>query len=263
MQGYNGSSLWDTAFAVQVRWTEVAIVFEGRCCSVPCEVGRRSTAAGGIRRPLTAQRAAQSACAGLGGHGPDGRGGQEPPQGARLHQELPGALAPRSHAPLRRLGGGQGPDPHPLHPTAAPNRLLSAPVPAPRRPRPRATRLLAGASSCSPPPPRPLGGDGAGPPLQRYYRHISKGAWPFSTRDHGWPISDCTSEGLKAALLLAKLPAEVVRPRRHRHAAQRPGPPPCLTRCAAPPSAPCGAGLPFAESRGRVSWWCVGVCFLS
>eukprot|EP00762_Andalucia_godoyi_P007982 ANDGO_03489.mRNA.1 Cycloartenol synthase len=35
---------------------------------------------------------------------------------------------------------------------------------------------------------------------EKYYRHISKGAWPFSTRDHGWPISDCTSEGLKAVL---------------------------------------------------------------
>ena len=37
------------------------------------------------------------------------------------------------------------------------------------------------------------------------YRHISSGAWPFSTRDHGWPISDCTSEGVKAALGLAAL----------------------------------------------------------
>jgi hypothetical protein len=35
-------------------------------------------------------------------------------------------------------------------------------------------------------------------PLVAWYRHISKGAWPFSTRDHGWPISDCSSEGLKA-----------------------------------------------------------------
>lgn len=34
----------------------------------------------------------------------------------------------------------------------------------------------------------------AAQPLERYYRHISEGAWPFSTRDHGWPISDCTSE---------------------------------------------------------------------
>jgi len=45
-------------------------------------------------------------------------------------------------------------------------------------------------------------------PLHKWYRHISKGAWPFSTRDHGWPISDCTSEGLKAALLLAELGPE-------------------------------------------------------
>jgi cycloartenol synthase len=33
--------------------------------------------------------------------------------------------------------------------------------------------------------------------LNFWYRHISKGAWPFSTADHGWPISDCTAEGLK------------------------------------------------------------------
>ncbi|XLR03777.1 hypothetical protein S83_069975, partial [Arachis hypogaea] len=41
--------------------------------------------------------------------------------------------------------------------------------------------------------------------LNYWYCHISKGAWPFSTKDHGWPISDCTSEELKAALLLSKL----------------------------------------------------------
>ncbi|KAG7025949.1 Cycloartenol synthase [Cucurbita argyrosperma subsp. argyrosperma] len=46
--------------------------------------------------------------------------------------------------------------------------------------------------------------------LQSWYRHISKGAWPFSTADHGWPISDCTAEGLKAVLLLSKLPSEIV-----------------------------------------------------
>uniref|UniRef100_A0A383VVZ0 Squalene cyclase C-terminal domain-containing protein n=1 Tax=Tetradesmus obliquus TaxID=3088 RepID=A0A383VVZ0_TETOB len=45
----------------------------------------------------------------------------------------------------------------------------------------------------------------AAPPLSRYYRHISRGAWPFSSRDHGWPISDCTGEGFKAALGLAAL----------------------------------------------------------
>jgi ATP-binding cassette subfamily F protein uup len=37
--------------------------------------------------------------------------------------------------------------------------------------------------------------------MERYYRHISKGGWPFSTQDHGWPITDCTAEGLKVALL--------------------------------------------------------------
>lgn len=47
-------------------------------------------------------------------------------------------------------------------------------------------------------------------PLSAFYRHISKGAWPFSTRDHGWPISDCSSEGLKAALTLANLPKDKV-----------------------------------------------------
>jgi squalene/oxidosqualene cyclase-like protein len=41
---------------------------------------------------------------------------------------------------------------------------------------------------------------------ERFYRHPSKGGWPFSTREHGWPISDCTAEGLKAALALASLP---------------------------------------------------------
>ncbi|RLM79213.1 cycloartenol synthase [Panicum miliaceum] len=33
--------------------------------------------------------------------------------------------------------------------------------------------------------------------LDDWYRHTSKGAWPFSIADHGWPISDCTAEGLK------------------------------------------------------------------
>jgi len=42
--------------------------------------------------------------------------------------------------------------------------------------------------------------------LEKYHRHISKGGWPFSTLDHGWPISDCTAEGLKAVLSIEKLP---------------------------------------------------------
>uniref|UniRef100_A0A7S1KRP6 Terpene cyclase/mutase family member n=1 Tax=Percolomonas cosmopolitus TaxID=63605 RepID=A0A7S1KRP6_9EUKA len=44
------------------------------------------------------------------------------------------------------------------------------------------------------------------PHLKKYFRHISKGAWPFSTRDHGWPISDCTAEGLKATYTLMDIP---------------------------------------------------------
>ncbi|MFI5306331.1 MAG: prenyltransferase/squalene oxidase repeat-containing protein [Polyangiales bacterium] len=35
------------------------------------------------------------------------------------------------------------------------------------------------------------------------YRDPSKGGWPFSNRPHGWPITDCTAEGLKASLQLA------------------------------------------------------------
>jgi squalene cyclase len=37
---------------------------------------------------------------------------------------------------------------------------------------------------------------------EKYYRHVSRGGWPFSTSAHGWPISDCTAEGLKSVLLV-------------------------------------------------------------
>ena len=43
------------------------------------------------------------------------------------------------------------------------------------------------------------------PDPERFYRHISNGAWPFSSQDHGWPISDCSSEGLKATLAIEML----------------------------------------------------------
>ncbi|CAI0553283.1 unnamed protein product [Linum tenue] len=42
------------------------------------------------------------------------------------------------------------------------------------------------------------------------YRHISKGSWTFSTQDHGWQVSDCTSEGLKCALLYSQMSKELV-----------------------------------------------------
>ncbi|XP_010088501.2 lupeol synthase, partial [Morus notabilis] len=41
-------------------------------------------------------------------------------------------------------------------------------------------------------------------------RHISKGAWTFSTQDHGWQVSDCTGEGLKVSLLFSLMPTELV-----------------------------------------------------
>ena len=34
------------------------------------------------------------------------------------------------------------------------------------------------------------------------YRHRTKGAWPFSTKEQGYTVSDCTGEGLKAVLYI-------------------------------------------------------------
>ncbi|KAL7133800.1 hypothetical protein ABFS83_12G164500 [Erythranthe nasuta] len=45
--------------------------------------------------------------------------------------------------------------------------------------------------------------------LSCWYRHSSKGGWPFSTADNGWAAGDCTAEGLKAALILSQLPYEI------------------------------------------------------
>lgn len=42
------------------------------------------------------------------------------------------------------------------------------------------------------------------------FRHISKGSWTFSMHDHGWQVSDCTAEGLKAALLFSEMPYDLV-----------------------------------------------------
>ncbi|MBW1808365.1 MAG: terpene cyclase/mutase family protein, partial [Deltaproteobacteria bacterium] len=43
------------------------------------------------------------------------------------------------------------------------------------------------------------------PDYKSFYRHKSRGGWPFSDRKHGWPITDCTSEGFKCALQLEKI----------------------------------------------------------
>ncbi|XP_031254808.1 beta-amyrin synthase-like [Pistacia vera] len=42
------------------------------------------------------------------------------------------------------------------------------------------------------------------------FRHISKGAWPFSDQDHGWPVSDCTAESFKCCLLLSMMHPDIV-----------------------------------------------------
>lgn len=40
------------------------------------------------------------------------------------------------------------------------------------------------------------------PERQKSYRDPTKGGWCFSAKDNGWIVSDCTAEGLRAALLL-------------------------------------------------------------
>ncbi len=35
---------------------------------------------------------------------------------------------------------------------------------------------------------------------KKYHRHDSVGGWPFSTLEHGWPITDCTAEAMKVML---------------------------------------------------------------
>jgi squalene/oxidosqualene cyclase-like protein len=40
------------------------------------------------------------------------------------------------------------------------------------------------------------------PEPEKHYRHRTRGGWPFSDREHGWPISDCTAEGFKSTVAL-------------------------------------------------------------
>jgi squalene/oxidosqualene cyclase-like protein len=52
------------------------------------------------------------------------------------------------------------------------------------------------------------------PERELCFRHPSRGGWPFSSRDHGWPISDCTAEGLKACLAIETITGQsLARPR--------------------------------------------------
>eukprot|EP00058_Branchiostoma_floridae_P020672 XP_002606162.1 hypothetical protein BRAFLDRAFT_92029 [Branchiostoma floridae] len=40
------------------------------------------------------------------------------------------------------------------------------------------------------------------PDYETYYRQMNKGGFPFSTRDCGWIVTDCTAEGLKSMMML-------------------------------------------------------------
>ncbi len=44
------------------------------------------------------------------------------------------------------------------------------------------------------------------PDQEKYFRQPNRGAFPFSTRDCGWIVSDCTAEGLKALVYLQNHP---------------------------------------------------------
>uniref|UniRef100_A0A3Q2PB37 Terpene cyclase/mutase family member n=1 Tax=Fundulus heteroclitus TaxID=8078 RepID=A0A3Q2PB37_FUNHE len=50
------------------------------------------------------------------------------------------------------------------------------------------------------------------PEYQKYYRQMNKGGFPFSTRDCGWIVADCTAEGLKAVMLLQELCPSIRQP---------------------------------------------------
>jgi squalene/oxidosqualene cyclase-like protein len=40
------------------------------------------------------------------------------------------------------------------------------------------------------------------PTHAEFFRHPMIGSWPFSTAEEGWPVADCTAEGLSAALAI-------------------------------------------------------------
>uniref|UniRef100_A0A672HJL9 Terpene cyclase/mutase family member n=1 Tax=Salarias fasciatus TaxID=181472 RepID=A0A672HJL9_SALFA len=50
------------------------------------------------------------------------------------------------------------------------------------------------------------------PEYQKYYRQMNKGGFPFSTRDCGWIVADCTAEGLKSVMLLQELCPSITQP---------------------------------------------------
>ncbi|XP_008402434.1 lanosterol synthase [Poecilia reticulata] len=55
------------------------------------------------------------------------------------------------------------------------------------------------------------------PEYQKYYRQMNKGGFPFSTRDCGWIVADCTAEGLKSVMLLQELCPSIRQPISSQH----------------------------------------------
>lgn len=47
---------------------------------------------------------------------------------------------------------------------------------------------------------------------KKFYRHPSVGGFPFSNVEHGWPITDCSAEGLKVALKVKSYGLQVDNP---------------------------------------------------
>ncbi len=163
MQGYNGSQLWDTAFAVQaISHTGLEKEF-AQCLRWAHHyidaTQVRSRGGADLMQTVRPQFRVLPAC----------HGKARPSLRSKLQ-------LPQRSPPLWLLHVGQEP----------PGKLVLAALGAAVLPQ-----VL----------------DDCPGNLTEYYRHISKGAWPFSTRDHGWPISDCSSEGLKVSRMSLASPA--------------------------------------------------------
>jgi squalene/oxidosqualene cyclase-like protein len=52
------------------------------------------------------------------------------------------------------------------------------------------------------------------PQRERYFRNATRGAFPFSTAEQAWPVTDCTAEGIKCALASKELGIGALAPRR-------------------------------------------------
>ncbi|MCB1206150.1 MAG: terpene cyclase/mutase family protein [Verrucomicrobiae bacterium] len=46
------------------------------------------------------------------------------------------------------------------------------------------------------------------PDAERFFRHPPRGGWPFSTREQGWAVTDCTAEAIRSCVLLESLVEE-------------------------------------------------------